>query len=72
MTNNKNRKNRSKLKVILLAPALIFTFIIGWSLYCLGQQNDKPTKQKPTNKTPVKEENLELMVIPQEKEILAK
>jgi hypothetical protein len=70
MTNNASRKNRSKLKVILFAPVLILTFIIGWSLYFIGQQNDKPTK--PANKAPVKEENLELMAIPQEKEILAK
>ena len=76
MTNNTSRKKASKLKVILFAPILIFTFLIGWSLYCLGQ-NDKPTKQKttkpkPTNKAPVNEETLELTVIPQEKEILAK
>ena len=72
MTNNTSRKKRSKLKVILFAPVLIFTFIIGWSLYWIGQQNDKPTKQKPTNKTPVKQETIELTVIPQEEEILAK
>ena len=78
MTNNASRKKASKLKVILFAPVLIFTFIIGWSLYFIGQQNDKPTarqktsKPKPTNKAPVNEETLELTVIPQEKEILAK
>jgi hypothetical protein len=72
MTNNTSKKNRSKLKVIIFAPILIFTFIIGWSLYWIGQQNDKPTKQKPTNKTPVKQETLQLTIIPQEEEILAK
>ena len=69
-----SRKKRSKLTVALLAPILTIVFIVGWSLYWIGQSRQPNTKQpqKTINKTPTKQDNIELIVIPpQEKEILA-
>ena len=74
MTKPTNRKKRSKLTVALLAPILIIVFIVGWSLYWIGQSRQPNTKQpqKTINKTPAKQDNVKLIVIPpQEKEILA-
>ncbi|MGA3288882.1 MAG: hypothetical protein ABSD42_01405 [Candidatus Bathyarchaeia archaeon] len=74
MTKLTTRKKRSKLTVALLAPILIIVFIVGWSLYWIGQSRQPNTKQpqKTINKTPTKQDNIELIVIPpQEKEILA-
>ena len=69
-----SRKKRSKLTVVLLAPILIIVFIVGWSLYCIeqpGQLNEKQP-QKSINKTPAKQDNIELIMIPpQEEQILA-
>jgi Tfp pilus assembly protein PilO len=74
MTKPATRKKRDKLTVALLAPILIIIFIVGWSLYWIGQSGQLNTKQpqKPINKTPAKQDNIELIMIPpQEKEILA-
>ena len=68
-----NRKKRSKLRVALLAPLLIIFFIVGWSLYWIGQPNQRNTKQpqKPINKTPTNQDQVDLIVIPpKEKQIL--
>ena len=68
-----SRKKRSKLTIILLAPFVAIIFIAGWSLYCIGQPWHQKTKQphKPTNKTPTQQDELELIMIPQEQQILA-
>jgi hypothetical protein len=74
MTKPTIRKKRSKLTIALLAPTLIIVFIVGWSLYWIGQSGQPKAKlpQKPINKTPAKQNNVELIAIPpQEKEILA-
>jgi hypothetical protein len=74
MTKPTNRKKRSKITVALLAPILTTLFIIGWILYCIGQRSPKNEKQlqKPITKTPTKQDNIELIMIPQEeKEIIA-
>jgi len=67
------RKKRGKITIAILAPILTILFIVGWTLYCIGQRS--PTKekqvQKPINKTPTKQDNIELIMIPQdEKEII--
>jgi hypothetical protein len=69
MAKSTTRTKRSKLTIILLSPLLIFVFIAGWSLYCIGQpwQHTKQTQQ-PTNKTPTEQDTLELLVIPQQEE----
>ena len=74
MTKLTTRKKRSKLTVALLAPILIIVFIVGWSLYWIGQsrQLNEKQPQKSINKTPTKQGNIELIMIPpQEEQILA-
>jgi len=69
MTKSTSRTKRSKLAIILLSPLLIFAFIAGWSLYCIGQpwQHIKQTQQT-TNQIPTKHDAVELLVIPQQEE----
>jgi len=74
MTKSNTRKKRNKLTIALLAPISIIVFIVGWSLYWIGQSGQRNTKQpqKPIKKTPAEQDQVELIVIPlQEKEILA-
>ena len=63
-----SKKNRSKLTKILIAPALAIVFVVGWSLYYIGQPRYMKN-QKQTNTTQPKHENIELMMIPQEEKI---
>jgi hypothetical protein len=62
------RKKRSKLKVALLSPIFIAVFIVGWSLYFIGQSELPKSKQpqKPVIKKPAQPNEIELIVIPQE------
>ncbi len=73
MTKPPTRKKRNKLAVALLAPILIIVFMVGWSLNWIGQARLRNAKQpqKPINKTPAKQDQVELIVIPpQEKKIM--
>jgi hypothetical protein len=71
MTKSTSRKKRNKLAVALLAPILVFIFIVGWSLSWIGQlKANQP--QKPINKTCENQNEVELIMIDQEKQILAK
>jgi hypothetical protein len=73
MTKPTLRKKRSKLAMILFLPFFPIVFIAGWSLYCIGQSWHQNTKllQKPINKAPTKQDEVELVMIPQEKQITA-
>lgn len=74
MAKPTSKKKRNKLIVALLAPILIIPFIVGWSLYYIGQKHQPNVKQpqRPIKKTPMEQNNSELSMIPQqEKEILA-
>ena len=73
MAKSTSRKKRNKLTVALLAPILLIVFIVGWSLYWIGQSGQPKAKQpqKPINKTPAKQDEVELIMIPQEEQILA-
>ena len=74
MTKSTRRKKRNKLTVILLAPIIATLFLVGWSLSWIGQTGETKPKQpqKPINKTPVKQDKVELIMIPQlEEEIPA-
>jgi hypothetical protein len=67
------RKKRSKLKVALLSPIFIVVFIVGWSLYFIGQSGQPKLKQpqKPVIKKPAQPSEIELIVIPpEERQIL--
>ena len=73
MTKPTFRKKRSKLAMILFMPIFSIVFMAGWSLYCIGQSWHQNTNlpQKPINNTPTKQEETELIMIPQEKQIRA-
>jgi hypothetical protein len=68
MTKPTIRKKRSKLKVALISPILIIVFIVGWSLYFIGQSDHPKSKPppKPNIKKPAQPNEIELIVIPQE------
>ena len=71
MAKSISRKKRNKLTVILLSPILIIVFIVGWSLYWIGQSGKPKTKQpqKPINKTLAEQSaEVELVMIPQQEE----
>lgn len=70
MTKSPSRKRRSKLTAILAAPILALIFIVGWSLYWIGQSRHHNPKQqqKPTSKASSKQDEVELIMIPQEEE----
>jgi len=38
MTIRNNIRRLNRVLVILLLPVLIFLFLAGWSLYCIGNQ----------------------------------
>ena len=69
MTKPTNRKKRNRATRILLSPIIVIIFIVGWSLYYIGQSNHKQ-KQKPTIITPTKQKELELILIPKEEQTL--
>jgi len=65
-----NRRKQNKLKVFLLAPLCAIVFIVGWSLYWIGQSKPKQA-QKTLSKVPSKQYQVELIMIPlQENEAL--
>ena len=67
MTKRQNRKKRSTLSVLLLAPVMALTFIVGWSLYWIGNTKHKQP-QAPTPKKHAEQNPVQLMVIPMQKE----
>jgi flagellar basal body-associated protein FliL len=73
MTKPTQRKKGDKLLVVLLAPIVAIVFIVGWSFYFIGQANHPKTRQpqKPINKTSTDQNEIELIVIPQQDKIIA-
>ena len=69
MTKPVYRKKRNKTARILLAPIFAIFFLVGWSLVWIGDSGHKK-KQKQITKTPKKQDNLELIVIPEEEQLL--
>lgn len=67
MTKRPNRKKRSKLIILLLAPVMALTFIVGWSLYWIGNTKHKQP-QAPTPKMHTKQDPVQLIVIPMQEE----
>ena len=67
MTKRPNRKKRSKLTILLLAPVMALTFMVGWSLYWIGnRQHKQPHSAAP--KIHAKQDPVQLMVIPTQEE----
>ena len=72
MAKPTRRKKESKLAVALLSPILVLMFIVGWSLYWIGQPRMK-YQLKSINTTSSQQDDVELIVIPPiEEQILAK
>ena len=67
MTKSPNGKKRSKLTTLLLAPVMALTFIVGWSLYWIGNTKQKQ-QRAPTPKIQAEQDPVQLMVIPKQKE----
>jgi flagellar basal body-associated protein FliL len=67
MTKRPTRKKRNKLTILLLAPVMVITFIVGWSLYWIGNTKHKQP-QAPTSKKQTKQEPVQLIVIPRQEE----
>jgi hypothetical protein len=67
MTKRPNRKKRSKLSILLLAPVMALTFIVGWSLYWIGNAKQKQP-HAPTPKMHVEQDPVQLVVIPVQEE----
>jgi Rieske Fe-S protein len=67
MTKRQNRKKRSALSVLILAPVMALTFIVGWSLYWIGNTKQKQP-QAPTPKIHAEQNPVQLMVIPMQEE----
>jgi flagellar basal body-associated protein FliL len=67
MTKRPNRKKRSKFAIFLLAPVMALTFIVGWSLYWIGNKQQKQP-QAPTPKIHAEQDPVQLMVIPVQQE----
>jgi len=70
MTKPTARK-RSKVARILLSPIFAIFFLVGWSLYWIGQKETRQPKKR-TNKmtSKSKEDQLELILIPEEEQTL--
>lgn len=67
MTKRPNRKKRSKLTIIILAPVLALTFIIGWTLYWIGNTKHKQ-QHSASPKIHAKQDPVHLIVIPRQEE----
>ena len=67
MTKRPNRKKRSKLAILLLAPVMALTFIVGWSLYWIGNTKQKQP-QAPTPKMRAEQDPVQLIVISRQEE----
>ena len=44
----RGKRKRSKAIAVLLLPAIIFLWIVGWSLYLIGHQKEQG-KNKPSH-----------------------
>jgi hypothetical protein len=68
MTKSIQKKRHRKITIIFLAPILAAVYILGWSLYCAGQQS-YIQPEKTTNKTPSPQDNIEVIPFPEEQQI---
>ena len=68
MSGTSRRKKRSKFTVLLLSPILVVTFLLGWTLYVLGESRPPKRKlpQKQANESLTKQADVELLMIPAE------
>lgn len=57
----REKRKRNKAVIFLLLPAIIFLWIIGWSLYWIGHQKE-PRKAQPSS-SPKEEDYVSLIPI---------
>jgi hypothetical protein len=73
MTSTGNKRKRKKLGVILFSPVLVFSFIIGWCLYIIGDKSVKTAKKDAVPQSLTKKDDVGLSAIPfQEQAVHAK
>jgi hypothetical protein len=48
MTNPKGKRNRAVVAVLL--PAIIFIWVVGWSLYWIGHQRESRKPNPPSSR----------------------
>ena len=53
------RGKRNKAVIVLLLPAIIFLWIVGWSLYWIGHQ--KETRKAQPSSYPKEEDHVSLI-----------
>ena len=72
MVKPSTKKKRNKITIALLAPILAVVFIAGWILYSIGEPRHQKAKQpqKIINKTLPEQDQVELILIPPQKEEL--
>ena len=46
----KQKRKRNRLVVVLLLPALVLVWLVGWSMYWLGHQKEDKTRTEPARK----------------------
>ena len=62
------KRRRNRLIVALLMPAVIFLWVVGWSLYWIGhQRDDKPVKHAKASQDSVR---LDAVVFEDQPEII--
>jgi hypothetical protein len=61
LTILKGRSKRNKAIIVLLFPAIIFLWIVGWGLYWIGHQKE-PQKAQPSS-SPEEEDYVSLIPI---------
>ena len=67
MAKRSTRKKRSKLTILLLSPVLALTFMVGWSLYWIGNRQPKQP-HVAARKIHAKQDTVQLIVIPPQEE----
>ena len=50
MRVTKQTRKRNRLVVALMLPALIFVWLVGWSMYWLGHKREDKRRTKPAPK----------------------
>jgi len=64
----RGKRKRNKVITVLFFPAIIFLWIVGWSLYWIGHQ--KESRKPPIS--PEKEDHISLKAIPVEEPLETK
>jgi len=61
LTIPRGKRKRNRAIIVLLLPAIIFLWIVGWSLYWIGHQKEPRKAQPPSS--PKEEDYVSLIPI---------